>query len=255
MGAFRIDSCTAITSRGRASGQRRLPRVTHAAWRSLRATCAHGRRQSGYDAEPGSTRVTDRPALLRFDDPPVPVARPVLLSRLRERTAASHARLDAGIGPLATLEDYGRYLHGMDGFLRAALPHCTAQRARLQARRALLHMDLSDWGFVPRGRSGADGAGAARVCAGFDYALGWQYVVAGSTLGTRHVLRTVSRHAYAALEQHRFLHAHAGSDDWTHFIAALRDAGADFESICTGAVDAFDAAHAAFRGAAGSPWQ
>jgi heme oxygenase len=175
--------------------------------------------------------------------PTAPVAPPVPLHhQLRAHTAAAHARVDAGLdGGLRSAHDYSAYLEGMAEFIDAAIAVIGAEAWLVEARHRIAD-DLGRAPSAPRRGAGDALADPARVA-------GWRYVVAGSTLGARLLLRDA-----CAIEggAHRgriaFLSAFATGGAWPGCLAALRDAGFDPATrsrACDAALEAFHAAEAA----------
>ena len=80
--------------------------------------------------------------------------------------------------------------------------------------------------------------------------LGWGYVVAGSSLGARFLLREARSLGYAPGAGADFLSGHAGGDAWPAFLreldaAALSDT--DHLRLCAAATEAFGHAESALR--------
>jgi len=172
---------------------------------------------------------------------------------LRAGTSDLHARVDAcfadGLGtPLA----YARYLVGMHRFAAdfeivvGAVPRSSYWLAG----------DLCDLSLTPLPPSGVRGyAGEA------DERLGWEYVMAGSSLGARHLLRGVQALGHDAQTGARFLARHAGGDAWrsvldrlvaraahtarptTHLLQGARDAFLLVQSCFERSFDAIPAPH------------
>src|SRR5690606_19573775 len=102
---------------------------------------------------------------------------------LRARTAAAHARLDAGFtGGFRDARAYDAYLAGMARFLDHAIEVIGAEGWLLDARAALA-ADLGLPAPPPTPATGQDDG--ARLAGG-------RYVVAGATLGARVLLRQAS---------------------------------------------------------------
>lgn len=170
-------------------------------------------------------------------------AEPIALHRLlRARTAAAHARLDAGFaGGFRDALAYDAYLAGMARFLDHAIAVIGAEAWLLEARAAL----ASDLGLhAPLPPAPTAEGDVARVA-------GWRYVVAGATLGARVLLRQASAlEGGAHLDRTRFLSTFSSSDAWPRSLALLRDAGFDAQArarACEAALEAFAAAEAAFQ--------
>lgn len=162
--------------------------------------------------------------------------------QLRAHTASAHARVDGSLGGgLRSACDYAAYLEGMAEFIDAAIAVIGQELWLVDARQRI----AADLGHaVPAPRLGGNDALADPA-----RAAGWRYVVAGSTLGARRLLRDARAIEGGA---HRgktaFLSAFAGGDAWARCLAWLRDAGFDAAArrrACDAALEAFHAAEAA----------
>jgi heme oxygenase len=167
------------------------------------------------------------------------ISSPVPLHQLlRAHSASAHARLDAGIGGLRTARDYGAYLRGMAAFLDAARAVLGDEPWLADARRQL----ADDLGRdVPSATPRAGAGDLPRIA-------GWRYVVAGSSLGARVLLRDARRLAGETSHGTRFLSAFATGDAWPRCLAWLRDTGFDASArarACDAALEAFHSAEAA----------
>lgn len=167
------------------------------------------------------------------------------LRALRAATQEAHARVDALAGEWRSRGDYAVYLRAMHHFLGAALAHDGDDA--LRARRAAIEADLAYCGVVPVAGE------AARVPAPTSThpgrTLGWRYVVAGSTLGARVLLRRAHAAGHACGRGACFLEAHAACDGWSRFLAELDAApprGAQLDHACAAAAQAFATVEAAF---------
>lgn len=157
---------------------------------------------------------------------------------LRAATADAHARVD-GLFPhgLACPDDYRRYLLGMHRF---AVDYECAIGA-LPRHSAWLSADLGALSLLPLPAQGRcpPAAHAARP--------GWRYVMAGSSLGARLLLRDARRLGYARGRGADFLEGHAAADDWPRLQANLRQLQADdapaMAAIVAGAQAAFALVH------------
>lgn len=160
---------------------------------------------------------------------------------LRAHTAAAHARVDAGLdGGLRDACAYAAYLDGMAQFLDAASDVIGDEPWLADARRHL----ASDRGH----------AAPVAACTYRDRAVdpaqraGWRYVVAGSTLGARLLLRDARALGAGAMRGTAFLASFSSNDAWARCLAQLRDAAFDEaarQRACDAALDAFHAAEAA----------
>ena len=169
-------------------------------------------------------------------------AGPVQLhQRLRAHTASAHARVDAGLdGGLRDARAYATYLDGMAQFLDAAAKVIGDEPWLTDARRHLAS-DRGQATFTATPPPDGSGTDPAKVA-------GWRYVVAGSTLGARLLLRDARALGDGAMRGTAFLSSFAASDAWVRCLAQLRDAAFDEVSrqrACDAAIDAFHAAEAA----------
>lgn len=135
--------------------------------------------------------------------------------RLRAATSGTHARVDALVGP--ALEDVDRYvafLRGMQRVLAAA--RTVLDDDRLAAHERALREDLRSLGaqsLPPAAGVVADDSPGVR--------LGWRYVLAGSSLGARLLLRRAQALGFGPGHGARYLAAHAGGGDWARLLAEL----------------------------------
>lgn len=156
---------------------------------------------------------------LQATNPAADARRSPAHARLREATRALHAAVD-GLFPrgLASLADYRRYVLGMHRF---AADHERAVDAPPR-RSAWLARDLSSLALHP-----LPALGACRPQPEQATRLGWEYVMAGSSLGARALLRDAGRLGLDPASGACFLERHATGDDWPALQARLRslDAG------------------------------
>ena len=169
---------------------------------------------------------------------------PSLHHLLRAHTAVAHARLDAGLGAgFRDARGYAAYLAGMAAFLDDA-HGVLGDAGWLADARAAIASDLG------RPRPPLAQSGGARDPARL---AGWRYVVAGSSLGARVLLREAQALAGAAPRgtvpiRTRFLSSFANGDAWPRCLAELRNARFDADGqarACAAALEAFRAAEAA----------
>lgn len=154
---------------------------------------------------------------------------------LRAETADLHARVDGcfpdGLGsPLA----YGRYLVGMHRFAAdfetviGAVPRASYWLA----------CDLHDLALAPLPPTGVRGFAVEP-----DERLGWEYVMAGSSVGARHLVRGVQALGHHEHAGARFLSRHAGGDTWRNVLDRLTARSTHVElpraHLVQGARDAF----------------
>jgi len=163
---------------------------------------------------------------------------------LRQATAPYHARLDATLaGGFSTGEDYIAYVSGMQGFVADAAqalggpPMTTRLHAWLAADCRTLGVETAP--------------SDTQVARADDEAtrLGWEYVVAGSALGARLLLRDANALGFDAERGASFLAGHAVGKDWPLFLRRLVESDAALLRVCGGAIDAFLAAERRMRAA------
>ena len=170
--------------------------------------------------------------------------KPPLHQVLRAHTATAHARLDAGLGAgFRDARDYAAYLAGMAAFLDAA-QGVLGDEDWLEGARNAIAQDLGR--APPRTGHLRDAQDTATLA-------GWRYVVAGSSLGARVLLREAGRLAAAATRgtaplRTTFLSSFAAGDAWPRCLDELRNARFDAAGqarACDAALEAFHAAEAA----------
>jgi heme oxygenase len=180
---------------------------------------------------------------------PAPQSRRELL---RRATADAHARIDALLSAgLADRRAYAAYLRGMQRFLRESEATLDADGALASIARGREHLD-SDLRMLGIEPLPAPHAGGIAAMSALPEALGWQYVVAGSALGARFLLREARALGLDGARGAAFLHHHAAGDDWAAFLARLEQAPLspdDLPQMCAAARHAFAAAHAAMHAA------
>ena len=171
---------------------------------------------------------------------------------LRDATQAAHARVDdcmaRGCNDHA---DYRVYLCGMHAFVASVLPAVDAQAQAFG-------WSLPGWlDLLERDLAHVDGTTlppeTATPASDRAHALGCLYVIEGSSLGARVLLRQVRRLGHDAQSGARFLHAHADGESgsrWPRFLALLESAGSDpamTAPACDAAVETFGLAERCFR--------
>lgn len=155
--------------------------------------------------------------------------------RLRRATAGLHGRVDAMFPDgLDSLHAYRRYVLGMHRFA-ADYEIATATPARSSC---WLAHDL-----VALSQPPLPALGVRLPLAEQAERLGWDYVMAGSSLGARVLLREAGRLGFDADHGAAFLARHAGGADWAAVQARLAGLDVD-DSRCmalaeAGARDAF----------------
>ncbi len=126
---------------------------------------------------------------------------------LRDATASQHARVDGAFPDgLSTPQAYAGYLRGMHRF--AVDFEQATGRAPRQSR--WLAQDLEAVGIEPLAGAWA----APSPLTDDDAVTGWDYVMAGSSLGARYLVRAVRRLGHSDEHGARFLACHGASDDW-----------------------------------------
>lgn len=161
-------------------------------------------------------------------------ARSPLHQYLREATRQSHARVDGLFpGGLDRDDTYRRYALGMHRFV-SDHEQTAGRPPRLSV---LLARDLQALGLPPlpahgrlsRSRRPAD-------------TLGWDYVLAGSALGARALIRDARALGHDAQRGAAFLVHHAASDDWSRVLVRLADQPDPgmHASVAAAAIRAFD---------------
>lgn len=139
--------------------------------------------------------------------------------RLREATADLHAQVDAlfprGLDSVAT---YRRYVLGMHRFA-TDFEIAVAARPR---QSAWLAGDLASLALAPLAAEGVRGPELAAATR-----LGWNYVMAGSGMGARVLLRDAQRLGFDRRRGARFLARHATAQDWSSLQARLSALDAD----------------------------
>lgn len=165
---------------------------------------------------------------------------------LRQATASAHARLD-GCFPQGLHDDasYRRYLQGMQGLLDALTAADAELGSRFVQHRQRLQQDLDAAGIanVPPPASMRVRGQAER--------LGARYVIEGSTLGARQLLRQVQTLGHVPDRGAAFLayHVQHGRLHWPQLLDALAacDPGAaDFPRLLQAARDTFALAATCF---------
>ena len=163
--------------------------------------------------------------------------------RLREATGTLHEALGAHSVPACMgRDDYVRYLH-------KNAPCLFIEPALVAAG---IHRVLPDWDARQRGV--ALEQDLAALCVAWDFRaltiagddgtlLGWSYVLEGSRLGARIILRVVEATSDAKVRSAtRFLRHGAGADFWAGFRTALTRIDDDpiaIANACNGACAAF----------------
>lgn len=156
--------------------------------------------------------------------------------RLRDATAAAHARVDARIGDAFDDEaGYAVFLCGMHGFVRCAR-QVLGDVDDLRACEAAIADDLDVLGHAlpAHDHDEAPMRDHARI--------GWRYVAAGSSLGARVLLRRAMTLGFDGQRGARYLALHARGEAWTSVLATLDGlrlpAGSE-QDACDGANAAF----------------
>lgn len=168
-----------------------------------------------------------------------PVAGP--RDRLRDATVSAHQRLDGLLaGGLADIDTYHGYLCGMHRFISDA----EATLGEPPLRSLWLSGDLVALGLPP-----LPPLGRVTAIADEDERLGWRYVIAGSSMGARVLVRDARALGFTADHGAGFLARHAIDGEWPGIVRRIGDvADADREArMCAGALAAFAAADTCLR--------
>jgi heme oxygenase len=157
--------------------------------------------------------------------------------RLREATAAAHARIDARVGnAFDDVGGYAAFLRAMHRFVRHARD-VLADAPDLDECETALAADLDVLGCRPLEAAPIEADRRA------DARLGWRYVIAGSSLGARVLQRRALALGFDHAHGARYLALHAKGEAWTSLLGtldALRLPADGERSACAGANAAFD---------------
>ena len=165
--------------------------------------------------------------------------------RLRLETHAAHAALDQRIVPatLGTRSVYSKYLSGVAPCIPIELALVEAGVRRVvpdweqRERREPLMQDLAAMNVRPRQQP------SCVIASDIGSVLGWSYVLEGSRLGARIILRSVANSDDPVVRSAtRFLRHGEGSLLWSSFQSALAQIDGDDVAIqraCLGANAAF----------------
>ena len=148
-------------------------------------------------------------------------------------------------GGLRSAADYRAYLRGMHRFVSDGQAALAQVPNGLADQRERLERDLGALQIVPLPASARPAAVVDRPGQ-----LGWGYVVAGSSLGARFLLREARALGYAVGTGADYLTAHAGGDAWPAFLRELHAADlsdTDHPRLCAAATEAFGHAESALR--------
>ncbi|GAB1595189.1 biliverdin-producing heme oxygenase [Lysobacter claricitrinus] len=156
--------------------------------------------------------------------------------RLRDATAAAHARVDARVGDaFDDIAGYATFLRAMHRFVASAR-RVLGDADDLVACEAALVDDLAVLGATPV--TGEPDAATTRD----DARIGWRYVIAGSSLGARVLLRRVEALGLDATHGASYLALHSRGDAWRTLLStleALRLTPDDERAACAAANEAF----------------
>ncbi|MDC0716611.1 biliverdin-producing heme oxygenase [Nannocystis bainbridge] len=178
-----------------------------------------------------------------------------LLTALRSETHEHHRQLDAALAMSASAITRDRYVAFLRGSLAAVAPLEAAMLAWFPApgeptRRECLLADLAALGAV----AGAEDD-AAPIDATREQALGWSYVLAGSTLGGMVLAREVEAAlGPAAPTRYLRLRGEGTAAAWKAFLVGLAEhdealSEAQVVAVCRAAAAAFARFTAAFTAA------
>ena len=146
-----------------------------------------------------------------------PASSSSLRARLRDATTEAHAGVDAQLGEMQDARHYRAYLRGMHGFLAAVTPGLAQHAGALgwppPQWRGALDADLHSVDAAPLEPE-------AVTVGDRDQAMGLLYVIEGSALGARLLLRRASALGYAPGRGAAYLHASAevGTRRWPAFL-------------------------------------
>ena len=170
-----------------------------------------------------------------------------LRAELRARTSHQHECLDQAVGLFDTCDQYARFLEGSRRF-RAAVDDALDRQGSWEVER------LADWIDADLSDLGRDPVATAcfPVMPNSDaFALGVAYVLEGSALGARLLLRRASELGFDGDHGARHLVRQTNDNGrWKRFLVELDAvAPADREQVVAGAASAFDFALNAYGGA------
>ncbi|WP_166432824.1 biliverdin-producing heme oxygenase [Luteimonas yindakuii] len=175
---------------------------------------------------------------------PLTALKPVadVRDRLRDATLSAHQRLDGLLASgLADIRTYHGYVRGMHRFIGDAEVVLDEPPLRsLWLARDLVALEQAP--LPPRG--------VLRRVTDADERLGWQYVIAGSSMGARVLVRDARRLGLTAGRGATFLDRHAIDGEWPGVVRqlqALDPTGTREALLARGAHDAFAAAEACLR--------
>lgn len=173
---------------------------------------------------------------------------------LRYATSASHAELEDAVGSLHTLDDYARYLRGSLAF-RVPVERALQQLSwpeifgawRPTTIASLLERDLGDIGITAASPHPA--TNIAPMSFDTPSLLGTLYVLEGSALGARLLLKEAAKLNLSAAHGAAHLARQSTSDTWRSFVGIVECApDTMMPSVLHAANDMFKAARSAFTG-------
>lgn len=181
------------------------------------------------------------------------MATPEIVARLRAATGPAHARLEAALGLVERVADpaerrrlVARFLALHEG-AEARLAPWLAGQAGLEPdsrmRASLIRADLALLGGAAETR-----APPAPEIGSLGQALGWLYVLEGSTLGGKTIHRALETRRLDARGL-SFLNPYgeAAGERWRAFVAELdrlhRNGATDGDEVVAGGVEGFEHAH------------
>lgn len=145
---------------------------------------------------------------------------------LRESTSTAHARLDATVGPLDTLEAYRRYLAGQFLFRKPLEEQLRRAGWPVGLEQPLWIADLIEADMADLGVAAPEPAGPAGPPPhGIDELLGVLYVLEGSSFGARLLYGQARALGLSDIRGARHLaRQSANTDGWRNFLSALESA-------------------------------
>jgi heme oxygenase len=168
--------------------------------------------------------------------------------QLREETGALHAKLDATIGDLNSLDGYRLYLSRLFRFrelletMMSNIPVGVSPRWRVVGVADAIKRDLEDIGSnAPT--PAIPGEGIEQRLRDPAYFLGACYVLEGSSLGARLIYQRAKALGLTGDHGARHLSLQINDRDrWPRFLAILESHEGDAEATMCGAIDMFEAA-------------
>ena len=183
-----------------------------------------------------------------------------LRQRLREETSASHARLDQVMGlypPFASLDNYRRYLLGMDSLFQYCeasttwVDSCVDLPARDKLVRSLIASDIATVSGTERidGNSPFNGNSPSDKSNSLTEGTHWgrAYVMEGSAMGATFLVKQAEQELPADVGKSFLAQlARDAKTRWSIFADALASTDANPDDAVAAAKDVFDYAYNVF---------